>query len=145
MTHQPTYRECYICCIFCIFCHCVDILYENLIISEALLNIHEDVRAKPFSWIVVAWMPVIDEEKSRRHRQDYESNAARNTRLYQKCWRRFLGKWPEFTKHARLILFGDGKARISRHSLGAFLGDQQVKRYYVLHILHIVYSFAYLT
>jgi hypothetical protein len=31
-----------------------------------------------------------------------------------------------------IILYGDGKARQTRHSIGAFLGDQQV-----LHILNI--------
>ena len=36
---------------------------------ESLLNIHENVRAKPSSWVVVAWLPVIDEENSNRPTQ----------------------------------------------------------------------------
>jgi hypothetical protein len=37
--------------------------YECIGFPEAFLNIHENVRAKPSSWIVAAWMPEIDEKK----------------------------------------------------------------------------------
>ena len=33
-------------------------------VSESLLNIKEDIRAKPSSWYAVGWMPIIDEEPS---------------------------------------------------------------------------------
>ena len=105
-----------------------------------MLNVHEDVRAKPSSWVVVAWLPVLDEEKSFRPGQGYEGDAARNLRIYHECWRLFLAKFNEDSKNARVVLFGDGKARVSRHSVGAFLGDQQVK-----YIVHIGCRLTYLT
>ncbi len=102
MTHHPIYRECmqyfayfhtftsgvyftYFAMV-CIFC--VKFNFSEALLS--LLDIHEDLRAKPSSWIVLAWMPIIDEEKGRRPSQGYESNAARNTRLYHEFWRQFL-------------------------------------------------------
>ena len=105
-----------------------------------MLNVHEDVRAKPSSWVVVAWLPVLDEEKSFRPGQGYEGDAARNLRIYHECWRLFLAKFNEDSKNARVVLLGDGKARVSRHSVGAFLGDQQVK-----YIVHIGCRLTYLT
>ena len=42
-----------------------------------MLNIHEDVQAKPSSWVIVAWLPILDEEKSLRPGQGYEGDAAR--------------------------------------------------------------------
>ena len=111
-----------------------------------MLNIHEDVRAQPSSWVVVGWLPVLDEDKSLRPGQGYEGDAARNLRIYHECWRLFLAKYNEGAKYNRLVLFGDGKARLARHSLGAFLGDQQVKYIYWEYSTYCAYLtyFAYL-
>ena len=92
---------------------------------ESLLNVKEDVRAKPSSWYAVGWMPIIDEVKSRRPGQGYDGDAARNLRVHHECWRHFLRPFIQ-NKNARVILYGDGKARQTRHSIGAILGDQQV-------------------
>ena len=92
---------------------------------ESLLNIKEDVRAKPSSWYAVGWMPIIDEVKSRRPGQGYDGDAARNLRVHHECWRHFLRPFIQ-NKNARVILYGDGQARQTRHSIGAILGDQQV-------------------
>ena len=45
-----------------------------------------------------------------------------------------------------VVLLGDGKARLARHSLGAFLGDQQVKYIYWEYSTYCAYLtyFAYL-
>ena len=103
--------------------HIVHILHMMHIWSftESLLNIHEDVRAKPSSWVAVGWLPVIDEENSNRPTQGCESNAARNVRLYHQCWNRFLSLWPEQTEHALVVLYCDGKARLTRHYLGSMV------------------------
>jgi hypothetical protein len=99
---------------------------------------HEDMRAKPASWTVVGWMPVLDEEKSDRpSTQGYECNAARNMRLHHQCWTRFLSLWPDHSEHARVVIYGDGKARSTRHFLGALLGDMQVDILHIMHIYHI--------
>ena len=103
-------------------------------VSESLLNIKEDIRAKPSSWYAVGWMPIIDEEKSHRPGQGYDSDSARNMRVYHECWRHFLRPFIE-NKTASVIVYGDGKARQTRHSIGAVLGDQQV----FLNILHIMH------
>ena len=104
-----------------------------------MLNIHEDVRAQPSSWVVVAWLPVLDEEKTLRPGKGYQSDPARNLRIYHECWRLFLSRFNEGAKHNRVVLFGDGKARIARHSVGAILGDQQVQYTYCAYRTYFTY------
>ena len=106
-------------------------------VSESLLNIKEDIRAKPSSWYAVGWMPIIDEEKSHRPGQGYDSDSARNVRVYHECWRHFLRPFID-KKTASVIVYGDGKARQTRHSIGAVLGDQQVFFEYISY-----YAYAY--
>ena len=74
---------------------------------------------------MVGWLPVLDEDKSKRPTQGYHSSAARNNRLFHACWNNFLGGWPEHSEHARVLVYGDGKARLTRHYVGACLGDMQ--------------------
>jgi hypothetical protein len=81
-------------------------------------------------------MPIIDEEKRCRPGQCYDSNAARNVRVHQECWRHFLRPFVNNT-NSKVILLGDNKAKQTRHGIGAELGDQQV------HIVYCTY-FAYL-
>ncbi len=51
--------------------------------------------------------------------------------VFHECWRHFLRPFIE-NKNASVILYCDGKARQTLHSVGAFLGNQQV-----LHIVNI--------
>jgi hypothetical protein len=113
---------------------------------ESIMNIHEDIRAKPSSWSVVAWLPVINEDLSTRPEKGYHSCAARNMRIHHACWRHFLARWIKESKHARHVVYGDGKTRLSRHHVGAVIGDQQVHivmfAYYILFdIFNILYIF----
>ena len=111
-------------CIFYIFTiFCISVL---IFVTESLLNIMEDYRAKPSSWYAVGWMPIVDEEKSLRTGSGYDSAAASNMRIHQECWRHFLKRYITDAEDARIIFYGDGKARQTRHSIGAVLGDQQV-------------------
>jgi hypothetical protein len=105
--------------------------------SESLLNIKEDLRAKPSGWYNVGWMPIIDEEKSCRPGQGYDCDAARNVRVHQECWRKFLRPFVQNT-NSSVILFGDNKARQIRHGIGAALGDQQV---HIAYFIYIAYCF----
>ena len=68
---------------------------------------------------------IIDEDKSLRPGQGYDCDAARNLRVHHECWRHFLRLFIE-NKNDRVFIFGDGKARQTRHSIGAVFGDQQV-------------------
>jgi hypothetical protein len=68
---------------------------------------------------------IIDEEKSDRPGHSYDSDAATNVRVHQECWRLSLRPFIE-NKNARVIIYCDGKARLTRHSIGAVLADQQV-------------------
>jgi hypothetical protein len=106
-----------------------------------MLNIHEDVRAKPSSWSVVTWLPVINEDLSTRPAKGYHSGSARNIQIHHACWRLFLARWIKEFKHARHVVYGDGKTRLSRHHVGAVIGDQLV---HILCILHIIHYFTYL-
>ena len=100
------------------------------------------MRSKPCSWTAIAWLPVIDEEKSTRPTQGYDSDAARNVRLFHACWNLLLKTWPEDTENTRVVSYGDNKARVTRHFVGALLGDMQVLTMMVIfcvliNILHI--------
>jgi hypothetical protein len=87
-------------------------------------------------------MQIIDEEKSCRPGQGYDSYDTINVRVHQECWRNFLHPFIQNT-NSRVILFGDNKARQIHHGIGAALVDQQVHIAYftyfahILHILHI--------
>ena len=102
----------------------------------------EDYRAKPSRWYAVGWMPIVDEEKSLRPGSGYDSAGARNMRIHQECWRHFLKRYITDAKDSRIIFYGDGKARKTRHSIGAVLGDQQIY-FHIEHILHILVCLTY--
>ncbi len=79
----------------------------DFLFAESILNMHEDVRAKPSSWSIVGWLPlaVIDEELSTRPTKDYhrDSGPARDMRIHHECWRRFVSRsWITETKYVRL-------------------------------------------
>ena len=97
----------------------------------------EDLRAKPSAWYNVGWMPIIDEEKSCRRGQGFDSDAARNVRVHQECWRKFLRPFVQ-NKNSKVILFGDNKARQIRHGIGAALGDQQVHSVYCTYFAYLL-------
>ncbi len=109
-----------------------------LFCSDSLLNIHEDVRSKPCSWTVIAWLPVIDEEKSTRPTQGYDSDSARNVRLFHACWNLLLKTWPEDTEITRVVSYGDNRARLTHHYIGALLGDMQVRMIFVIFCVFVI-------
>ncbi len=78
----------------------------------SVLNLHENERQKPANWIPIGWMPRYDDKLATRPGQDYESNAARNARLFHDCFRSLLSTW-------------DAK-RQTQFFLGGLMGDQQV-------------------
>lgn len=92
--------------------------------TESLLNIHEIVRRD--HWIPIAFMPIYDQEKSRRPHQGYECNSARAMRLYHDAWRHILSKWKEKTDNNRVVSIGNGSRHQVRSFFGGTLGDQQV-------------------
>ena len=84
-------------------------------------------------------MQIIDEDKSLRPVtavQGYDCDAARNLRVHHECWRHFLRPFIE-NKNADDIIYGDGKARQTRHSIGAVLGNQQVHFPYNAYIAYL--------
>ncbi len=130
--HHPIYRKFLHYCAYSVYpaYFAFDTYFEffnNTFVSECLLNIHEDMRAKPSSWTVVGWMPILDEDKSSRPSQGYYSDSARNVLLHHQCWNLFLQTWPDIEDPAHVIMYADGKARLTRHHLGACIGDMQVR------------------
>ena len=98
----------------------------NISIPGTQLNIHEDERMKPENWIPLAWLPIINADKSRRPTQGYEGSPARNCRLFHECWKRFLSNWDMFSTVHRIVIYADGIARETMHFIAGLLGDQQV-------------------
>jgi hypothetical protein len=84
------------------------------------------MRAKPSSWTVVGWMPILAKENSSRSSQGYHSDSARNGRLHHQCWNLFLQTWPDIEHPAGIIMYTDGKVRLKQHHLGGCIGDMQV-------------------
>ena len=95
-----------------------------LYVPGSLLNFHEDVRRN--SWIPFAWFPIYDSDRSKRPTQGYESDPARQMRLFHDGWRLVLSNWEEKTKDTRLVIFADGTRHQVRSFVGGLLGDQQV-------------------
>ena len=55
--------------------------------------------------------------------------------VHHESWRHFLRKFVDTTA-APVIHYGDCKARLTRHSIGLFLGDQQVHiAYFVIYCI----------
>ena len=81
---------------------------------------------KQENWFPVAWMPIYDYNKSKRPTRGYESDPARNMRLFHDCWRHFLALFIEKTKQVRKVVYGDQICRQTHSFVGGLLGDQQV-------------------
>ena len=84
--------------------------------TESLLNIHEDLWRD--HWILVAFMPIYDQERSKRPTQGYKCDSARAMRLYHNCCRHILGTWKHKTQNFRVMSLGNG----SRHQVRSFRG-----------------------
>jgi hypothetical protein len=94
--------------------------------SASSLNVHENLREKPSTWIPVAYFPNYDDSKSKlTKKRGAESIPARRIRLYQDCWRVFLAEWNRQSESAEELLWADGVRRLTRMFLGGIMGDQQ--------------------
>ena len=121
-------------CLNHIMCYLLYIQYLHylhsilvFILPGSLLNVHDDERMKSENWIPLGWLPIIDETRTLRPRKGYQSEPARNTRLFHECWKAFLSNWETFMQHRRIVVYSDGIARMTRHFIAGLLGDQQVK------------------
>jgi hypothetical protein len=94
--------------------------------AESLLNFYEDVRRK--SWFPFAWFPIHDSDRSKRPTQRYESDAARQMRLFHDSWQLVPGEWNEKTKDISNVIFANGTRHQVRSFLGpgGLLGDQPI-------------------
>lgn len=106
-------------------------------VAESLLNFHEDVRRK--SWFPFAWFPIYDTDRSKRPSQGYESDAARQMRLFHDCWRLVLGSWDEKTKHTRCVTFANGTRHQVRSFLAGLMGDQQVRHVHCIFCIFVYF------
>ena len=108
---------------------------------ESIMNIHEDIRAKPSSWSVVAWLPVINEDLSTSPAKGY------HIVLPEIC---------EFTMLAGDIFLQDGSKNPNTHGtlcmemvkqdcLDIMLEPLLETSRCILLCLHIIYYLTYLT
>jgi len=125
MSHHPIYSKQPVLRIIFIIYYYFDYFDYLLSFTVSLLNLHEDERSKPSSWIPVAWLPIYDDKRDKRPGTGFTSSSARKMRLYHQCWIEFLDKWAERTKDAVLVSWADGVSRMSRYFIGGLLGDQQ--------------------
>ena len=108
------------------YCAYYCIPHLNYLFSVSLLNLTEEERSKPENWIPVGWIPVYNNELSKRPGKGYESDSARCHRLMHDCLRHFLTDWNAKTEHTTNIMYGDDVCRQTRIFLGGLLGDQPV-------------------
>ena len=93
--------------------------------AVSLLNLHEDVRCKPASWVPVGWIPKYDPKLAvGRSTRGMTSHASRKVDLFHQCFRVLLQELVE-QEGLMDITWGDGITRTSFVRLGGFIGDQQ--------------------
>lgn len=91
-----------------------------------MLNLHEDERSKPASWIPVGWIPHYDPDLAiDRPGTGVEGHQARQNEIFHACFRALLSEFSECEPEAEVIPWGDGMNRLTVFRLGGIIGDQQ--------------------
>ena len=92
-----------------------------------MLNLHEDERSKPTSWIPVGWMPHYDPTRApdRPTNRGFESHPTRQNEIFHACFRALLSEFSDCEPEAEVIPWGDGINRVTVFRLGGIIGDQQ--------------------
>ncbi len=90
-----------------------------------MLNLHEDERSKPSSWIPVGWIPHYEPDFAKRPKGGCESHPTRQNEIFHACFRALLSEFSDCKPEAEVIPWGDGLNRVTVFRLGGIIGDQQ--------------------
>ena len=92
-----------------------------------MLNLHEDERSKPSSWIPVGWIPHFDPALAPDcpSKAGFESHPTRQNEVFHACFRALLSEFSDCEPEAEVIPWGDGTNRVTVFRLGGIIGDQQ--------------------
>ena len=98
----------------------------RFVFAVSLLNLHEEVRAKPSAWVPVGWMPNYDPALSKgRADHSLDSNSVRQLEIFHACYRALLNEFVACQDQVVEVPWADGQIRLSFFCLGGIIGDQQ--------------------
>ena len=91
-----------------------------------MLNLHEEERSKPSSWIPVGWIPHYDRDLAPKRPLDgFDSHPVRQNEIFHACFRALLSEFSDCEPEAEVLPWGDGNNRVTVFRLGGIIGDQQ--------------------
>ena len=92
-----------------------------------MLNLHEEERSKPSSWIPVGWIPHYDRDLApdRPPKEGFDSHPVRQNEIFHACFRALLSEFSDCEPEAEVLPWGDGINRVTVFRLGGIIGDQQ--------------------
>ena len=96
------------------------------LLAASLNNCHEDIRNRPSSWIVVAFLPSLDTEVS--HEWDKaggNSLSVRNTEIALHAWDALFEGWNSFSQHPRPMEWSDGQIAMTHTVYAGSIVDKQ--------------------
>ena len=91
-----------------------------------MLNLHEEERSKPSSWIPVGWIPHYDRDPApKRPLEGFDSHPVRQNEIFHACFRALLSEFSDCEPEAEVLPWGDGYNRVTVFRLGGIIRDQQ--------------------
>ena len=91
-----------------------------------MLNLHEEERSKPSSWIPVGWIPHYDRYLApKRPPEGIDSRPVRQNETFHACFRALLSEFSDCEPEAEVLPWGDGNNRVTVFRLGGIVGYQQ--------------------
>ena len=101
-----------------------------LLLAASLMNSHEDIRNRPSSWIVVAFLPSLDADVSVQwDKAGGNSTAVHNTEIALHAWDALFEEFNEFSQQPRPMEWPDGQIAMT-HALyfGSIVDKQEQDR-----------------
>ena len=90
-----------------------------------MLNMHEDLRARPKTWMVAGFLPHIDPVKAKYQERGGNLIAVRNVELMAQCNECLFQRWNETYADQLPMEFADGKTQLTHMVAALSVNDQQ--------------------
>ena len=68
-----------------------------------MLNLHEEERSKPSSWIPVGWIPHYDRDLAPKRKEGFDSHAVRQNEIFHACFRALLSEFSDCEPEAEVL------------------------------------------
>ena len=97
----------------------------SLIYAANMLNTHEDLRARPATWMVAGFLPHIDHSIAKYQKEGGNSASVRNVELMAQCSECLFQRWNKTYADPLQMEFADGKTRLTHVVAALSISDQQ--------------------